>query len=89
MRDIVERLRALTYEEEILEEAAVEIERQKASAEYWRGEAVRAADALSELRADNERLRAALETIEEETERTCRQCRMIEELARAALEPKP
>jgi hypothetical protein len=40
-------------------------------------------------RAEIERLRAALEQIEEETERTCRQCCLIENIARAALEPKP
>jgi hypothetical protein len=45
---------------------------------------------LMPMAADEiERLRAALEKIEEETERTCQQCRLIENIARAALEPKP
>jgi hypothetical protein len=40
---------------------------------------------LERLRASNAELLAALAKIEDETERTCRQCRMIEGIARAAI----
>lgn len=64
MSDIVERLRAHADQLDWTgaetaareREAADEIERQRASAEYWRGEAVRAADTLPPLRAEIERL---------------------------------
>jgi chromosome segregation ATPase len=86
--DIIARLRSRSpyldgsSAERIMDEAADEIERWK----YHEGLAI---ERCKELEAEIERLRAALEKIEEETERTCQQCRLIENIARAALEPKP
>ncbi len=64
------------------ERFVAEIERLKASEKALCGD-------VAEYEAENERLREALAKIEEETERTCRQCCMIENIARAALKPKP
>lgn len=89
MSDIVERLRAIMHPacREKAIEAAAEIEQQKASAEYWRGETVRAADALSELRAEIERLRADNELLQADRNRWREMWGELD--ARAALEPKP
>jgi predicted ribosome quality control (RQC) complex YloA/Tae2 family protein len=99
--DIVHRLRndmpqGIMRWREIALEAADEIERLKTDAALWESRTKQGAEIImgnvaeiERLMAEIKRLRAALEKIEEETERTCQQCRLIENIARAALEPKP
>jgi predicted ATPase len=93
--DIIARLRSRSpyldgsSAEHIMDEAADEIEHLREHAGAWRLVATSHEPEVLRLQGEVERLRAALEKIEEETERTCQQCRLIEIIARAALEPKP
>jgi len=87
MTDIVERLRALNRADTLgpyplTMEAADEIERLNEDREKY------FLDNL-EMRADNERLRAALQRIDGINDNPACYNPMIEEVLRAALEPKP